>query len=288
VTPPLALRIRFWGVRGSHPVPGAATARVGGNSSCVEVDAGGHTLVFDAGTGLINLGRALLRRKGGRAVHIFLSHTHHDHIEGLRFFEPVYRTGWTCRVYGAGSGSQSLARVLAGVMRPHLFPVSLGELPVPLEIRALADRASVRLRGTPAVEVAARYSGAHPKVGVTLYRVTCGGRSVVYATDVEGPKGGHADVVDFARGTDVLIHDAQYTDDEYFGRGQHKVGWGHSTVRMAAEAARAAGVGQLILYHHDPQHDDAEVGRLERLAQTIFARTRAATEGLEIRLATRP
>jgi ribonuclease BN (tRNA processing enzyme) len=117
-----------------------------------------------------------------------------------------------------------------------------------------------------------------------MYRVTCGGRSVVYATDVEGPKGGHEDVVAFARGADVLIHDAQYTDLEYHGGHLNKAGWGHSTVRMAAEVACAAKVKQLVLYHHDPEHDDAQVHQLERLARTIFPKSRAATEGLEVRL----
>ena len=120
-----------------------------------------------------------------------------------------------------------------------------------------------------------------------LYRITHAGHSVVYATDVESPKGGYEDVVAFARGADVLIHDAQYTDEEYHGGHLNKAGWGHSTVRMAAEAARAAGVGQLFLYHHDPEHDDAEVRQLERLARSIFPHSRAATEGLEVRLAPR-
>jgi phosphoribosyl 1,2-cyclic phosphodiesterase len=287
-----ALRIRFWGVRGSYPVPGPSTIGVGGNSSCVEVSTGGDTLVFDAGTGLIGLGQDLLRRAGdgavrGRSVHIFLSHTHHDHIEGLRFFLPVYSPGWKCHVYGGGNGPNTLERVLAGVMRPRLFPVSLAELPNRLFIRTLGADERIRFRASPRVEVRAHHSHAHPKVGVMLYRVSCGGRSVVYATDVEAARGGHEDVAAFARGADVLIHDAQYTDAEYFRQDFHKIGWGHSTVHMAAEVARAAGVGQLILYHHDPGHDDAEVRRIERSARTIFPRTLAAIEGLELRLALR-
>ncbi len=106
----------------------------------------------------------------------------------------------------------------------------------------------------------------------------------MYATDIEVAKGGHRDVVDFARGADVLIHDAQYTEDEYFGGQLNKSGWGHSTVRQAAEVAREAGVGQLLLYHHDPSHDDAFVGRLERLARRIFPRSRATREGMTVAL----
>lgn len=282
-----ALRVRFWGVRGSHPVPGKSTLRIGGNSSCVEVKAGGHTLAFDAGTGIIGLGNELLLRDGKRSVHIFLSHTHHDHVEGLRFFQPVYRPEWSCSVYGTGSGRHTLERVLASIMKPHFFPVALSEVPTQLSIQTLEKHDRVTLPGKQPVEVLARYSRAHPKVGVTLYRVTCAGRSVVYATDVEAPKGGDQDVIEFARGADVLIHDAQYTDEEYSGGDLTKAGWGHSTVRMAAEAARAADVGELILFHHDPAHDDTEVRRIQRQAQAIFPRSRAAFEGMELRLAAR-
>jgi phosphoribosyl 1,2-cyclic phosphodiesterase len=279
-----ALRVRFWGVRGSYPTPGPATARIGGNSSCVEVTSAKHTLVFDAGTGIIGLGRELMQRNGDPTVYVFLSHLHHDHIEGLRYFAPAYNPRWTCHIYGAGGGTQALQRLLARTMTPRLFPVSLSQLPANLAISSLGKQERIRLKGSPTTVVTTHYSNAHPKVGVTLYRVTCGGRSVVYATDVEAPLGGHDDVVAFARGADVLIHDAQYTDAEYHGTPSNKAGWGHSTVRMAAEAARAAKVGELILYHHDPEHDDAEVRRLEKLARTIFPRTRAASEGLELRL----
>jgi ribonuclease BN (tRNA processing enzyme) len=253
----------------------------------VEVSAAGRIFVFDAGTGIIGLGDQLIQRNDPQSVHIFLSHTHHDHIEGLRFFKPAYHPGWRCYVYWAGSGPKTLRRVLATVMSPWLFPVSMSDLPRPLGIRSLGISEDIRFRGARTAVLAARHSRAHPKTGVTLYRLTCAGRSVVYATDVEAPEGGETDVVALARGADVLIHDAQYTDAEYHAGRLNRAGWGHSTVRMAAEAARAARVGELILYHHDPNHDDAEVRRLERWARRIFPRSRAAVEGLEIALAAR-
>jgi ribonuclease BN (tRNA processing enzyme) len=218
-------------------------------------------------------------------VHIFLSHLHHDHIEGLRFFSPAYSPEWRCNIYGpAGSSADGMGRLLARMMSPRLFPVSLAQMGARIFVHGLKPRQRIELAGPPATEVVARFSRAHPKTGVTMYRVESGGRAVVYATDIEAPKGGHTDVVAFSRGADVLIHDAQYSDDEYFGGHLNKAGWGHSTARMAAEAARDAGVGQLILYHHDPEHDDAEVHRLEALARRIFPRSRAATEGLQIEL----
>jgi phosphoribosyl 1,2-cyclic phosphodiesterase len=280
-----ALRIRFWGVRGSYPTPGPSTVKVGGNSSCVEITAGDQALIFDAGTGLIGLGRELVRRPGEPSVHIFLSHLHHDHIEGLRFFAPMYSPEWNCHVYGAASGApETLERLLARTMSPRLFPVSMAQLPAKLSIRNLKEREHFKFGSRVPTDVLARYSRAHPKVGVTLYRVNRAGRSVVYASDVESPKGGFDDVVALARGADVLIHDAQYNDDEYFGGHLNKAGWGHSTVRMAAEVARAAQVGQLILYHHDPEHDDAEIRHLEKLAQSLFPHTCAAMEGMELSL----
>ena len=276
-----ALRIRFWGVRGSHPMPGRSTLRVGGNSSCVEISTSRHTLVFDGGTGLIGLGHDLLRRNGHGTVHIFFSHTHHDHIEGLRFFGPAYSADWTCHLYGRNNGRRTLKDVLVGAMDQCLFPVALSELAANLDIHDLGDEKRLRLGGKPPLVVHARHSEAHPKPGVVLYRTTYGDRSVVYATDVEAPRGGHQDVVKFARGADVLIHDAQYSEEEYDGE-FNKVGWGHSTVRMAAEVARDAGVGQLLLYHHDPQHDDRFIRKLERAAQQIFPETQAAREGMEV------
>ena len=282
-----ALTVRFWGVRGSYPTPGPSTAGVGGNSSCVEVRSAEHTLVFDAGTGLIPLGRELVQRRGEPEVTIFLSHLHHDHIEGLRFFAPAYTPEWRCVIYGGASAPRALRAMLARMMAPHLFPVSLTQLPAQVTVRHLEERDRVRFHSKQPVVVTARFSRAHPKVGVTMYRVTCAGRTVVYASDVEAPKGGFEDVVSFARGADVLIHDAQYTDAEYHGGHLNKAGWGHSTVRMAAEAARAAGVGELLLYHHDPEHNDTEIHELERFGRSLFPRTRAAVEGMEIRLTER-
>lgn len=278
------VQVRFWGVRGSFPVPGPDTAAIGGNSSCVEIRAGGHVLIFDGGTGIINLGRHLLSGNGTRTLHLFLSHLHHDHIEGLRSFAPFYDKSWHCEVYGPHSGCNEFQRTLETTMEPRLFPVSLGELEANIHIQDLPESDRLVLEGNPTVEIQTQHSKAHPKFGVQLYRVTCGSRSVVYATDVEAPYGGFEDVVSFAKGADLLIHDSQYTDDEYHREVANKKGWGHSTVRMAAEAALAAGVGELIMYHHDPCRTDDQIPALVTLAQSIFPSTQAAREGLVIDL----
>jgi ribonuclease BN (tRNA processing enzyme) len=237
-------------------------------------------MVFDAGTGIIQLGYDLAKSTRQRELHIFLSHTHHDHMEGLRFFGPVYDKRWSCHLYGRGRHT-TLERILASAMKPHVFPVSLDELPGRITLRDLSGDDRIDLGGRPRVVVTSKHSNAHPKVGVLLYRVTCGGRSVVYSTDVEAARGGYEDVVEFARGADVLIHDAQYTEEEYFGK-VNKAGWGHSTIQQAVETAKDAGVGQLVLYHHDPEHDDRHIAQLEREARKIFPASQAAREGLEI------
>lgn len=279
------ITIKFRGVRGSFPVPGPTTAKTGGNSSCVEVRAGGKVILFDAGTGIIPVGHELVRSAGPREVHIFLSHLHHDHIEGLRFFKPFYKPDWTCHLYGPDTASPGLDDHLAQMMRGRFFPLEMSDLLAKIEIHALTPGGKIDLGGRPRVRIAIDHTTAHPRFGVHLFRLECAGKSVVYATDVEAPLGGLEKVVSFAKGADVLIHDAQYTEHEYFRREDNRQGWGHSTVRMAAEAARAAEVGRLVLYHHDPCRKDSQIAPLEKLARKIFPRVTAAREGKSLRIA---
>ncbi len=276
------LRLRFWGVRGSYPTPGAGTVRVGGNSVCMEVRAGRLCLAFDAGTGLIGLGRQLVQERTRGTVHIFLSHYHHDHIEGLRFFQPVYDRRWHTVVYGPSLPRARVDRVLSRSMAPPFFPVSLEELPGRVELRPLKSGSTIRLASPSPVQVLTRLSTAHPKLGVAIYRIEGNGGAVVYATDIESARGGFADVVELARGADVLVHDAQYTEDEYRDALRSRVGWGHSTVAMACEVARAAAVKLLVLYHHDPSHSDRLMRVLEQDARKRFRRSIVAREGLEL------
>lgn len=275
-------KLRFWGVRGSYPTPGASTVRVGGNSVCMEVQVGGLRLAFDAGTGLISFGRQVLQEGVRRTVHIFLSHYHYDHIEGLRFFLPLYERNWHTVVYGPSLPGAAVERVLSRSMAPPFFPVALEELPGRLTLRSVTSGSTIFLKGRGAVRVRTRISRAHPKLGVALYRIEASGRAVVYATDIESARGGFADVVDLARGADVLVHDAQYTEEEYRDSVRSRMGWGHSTVAMACEVARAARVKHLIMYHHDPSHDDRLMRALERDARKLFRASTVAKEGLEL------
>ena len=298
------MKVTFWGTRGSIAAPGPDTARYGGNTSCVEVRAEGHVLIFDAGTGIRALGQALTQEFAERplTVHLFISHTHWDHIQGFPFFVPIFARSATIHVYGAPGQGRSLEKVLRGQMESDYFPVGLGDLAATIDVHEF--RAADFDIGD--VTIAATYLN-HPGMNLA-YRVSHGGRRLVYATDHEpyastlDHLGGRGDegrvfgerldgaLVDFAREADLLIGDAQYTDDEYVAR----IGWGHSPLSAAVTLAVAARVKALALFHHDPMHGDDVVLRMERLACEMIAargaavRCFAAAEGQSLTLGGRP
>lgn len=297
------LRVKFWGVRGSHPTPGPGTVIYGGNTACVEINAGDKTLILDAGTGIILLGRDLVRRvvsdKHPLEVTLLFSHLHHDHTQGFPFFAPAYMSNAKLHVFGPGVSPETLEKVLENNQLPTTFPVGLREMASTKAIRSLHesqvivwDEAGVRVTGADikvgdeALVVRIHKSYAHPG-GVYAYRVEWQGQPVVYATDTEGYVGTDRRLAQFAHEADVLIHDAQYSEAHY--RGQvtglpSTQGYGHSTVTMACELAAAADVGMLALFHHDPAYDDGEIETIEREARTKFENTVAAYERLEITL----
>jgi phosphoribosyl 1,2-cyclic phosphodiesterase len=276
------MRLRFWGTRGSVPTPGPNTVRYGGNTSCVELrGADSELVIFDAGTGLRELGIRLAEENRGAPmdVHLLLSHLHWDHIQGLPFFRPAYDARTTLTIYGPGSAEHSLRELLGLGMDDPFFPVELDTLPARLKVRQLDGEAvgigGLRIESVPCF---------HPSPCVA-YRVDDGVRSVVYATDTEDPFSGRANpVIALAQGADVLIHDAQYVPEDL------KPGWGHSTVDAAVDVAMRAGVGHLVLYHHDPDRGDEALDDVGRRAARLV-RDRAGTmkvsvahEGLEMLL----
>ncbi len=279
----MSLTVRFWGVRGSVPSPGPQTAAVGGNTSCVELRMGDETIVLDAGTGLRGLGERLVAAGRPVALSVLFSHVHWDHIQGFPFFPALFKSGTELSLYGRPDEG-SLESALRQQMTWPNFPVQLDAVPARLRYGSFElDRP---FAVGSAIVRAARLN--HPN-GVVAYRIEHEGRAVVYATDTEH----YAEKVDrrlvsLAEGADLLIYDAQYTPEEYAGViGGPRVGWGHSTWVEGVRIARAAGVGSLVLFHHDPSHDDAAIGAIERAAQTVLPGTVAAREGLEIHLAGR-
>jgi phosphoribosyl 1,2-cyclic phosphodiesterase len=279
----MSLTVRFWGVRGSVPSPGPRTSAVGGNTSCVEVRCGDELIILDAGTGLRGLGDRLVA--GGRPVvgSVLFSHVHWDHIQGFPFFSPLFRPGTELTLVGRPDDGS-----LEGAMRRQMtcpsFPVALDAVPALLSYREIEPGRPFAV-GSAVVRAARLH---HPN-GVMAYRIEHGGRSVVFATDTEHYADRiDSDLVSLAEGADVLIYDAQYTPEEYAGViGGSRVGWGHSTWVEGVRLARAAGVGSLVLFHHDPTHDDAAVDAIERAARSMLPGSAAAREGMEIHLASR-
>jgi phosphoribosyl 1,2-cyclic phosphodiesterase len=276
----MSLTIRFWGVRGSIAAPGPETAAVGGNTSSVEVRCGATRILLDAGTGLRRLGDELLREAPVRA-HLLLSHHHWDHIQGLPFFVPLYLPTTELTVIGPMAERHSMHDVLTHQMTSPVFPVRLDELPSRLETREVKHGSQFEIN-----DVAVRVAKLNHPGGVLAYRLDWAGKSVVYATDTEHYSCVDPALVSLAADADVLIYDAQYTPAEYRGEsGPSKVGWGHSTYEDGAKVARAAGVGKLVLFHHDPRRTDSGVAEIERLAQSLNPGTVAAREGMAIELA---
>jgi ribonuclease BN (tRNA processing enzyme) len=300
--PTTPFRVRFWGVRGSYPTTDPATLRTGGNTSCVEVNAGELRLIFDAGTGIIPLGKEICNGSCPRpTAYVFLSHTHIDHVMGLCFFEPLLRADARSFIFGPGNARGTLPRSLRQLTHSHLFPVTIDELKGRKEIHSLRGGEVIRFpspgkkpvieKNTPPrsqdsgdLAITTHKSAAHPRYGVMLYRVAYRGKSLVYATDIEQQQGGYPDVIEFARGADLLIHDAQYCQDEYYSDVKPKKGWGHSTVEIAAEVAEKAGVKQLALFHHEPTHDDKAMAQIEQQSKLLFPRSLIAYEGMELML----
>jgi phosphoribosyl 1,2-cyclic phosphodiesterase len=279
----MSLTVRFWGVRGSVPSPGPHTAAVGGNTSCVELRLGDEIIVLDAGTGLRGLGDRLVAAGRPVSLSILFSHVHWDHIQGFPFFPALFRASSELSLYGRPDEG-TLEAALRHQMTWPSFPVQLDAVPAQLHYRDFALERPFAV-GSATVR-AARLN--HPN-GVIAYRIEHQGRAVVYATDTEHyPERIDRSLLALAQGADLLIYDAQYTPEEYAGViGGSRAGWGHSTWVEGVRLARAAGVGSLVLFHHDPSHDDAAVAAIEQAAQTVLPGTVAAREGLEIHLAGR-
>src|SRR5688572_15427401 len=295
------LKVQFWGARGSYPAPGAGTVKYGGNTASVAIHAGERTIILDAGTGIIPLGRALTQRalapKRALEVVLLFSHLHHDHTQGFPFFVPAYMPNARLHIFGPGGTPETLSHVLEHNQSSETFPVSLRDMASSKDIHSVREsqviiweETGVRLAESTidlsdeAVLIRIHKSYAHPG-GVYVYRITWRGKSVVYATDTEGYVGTDRRLVEFARGADVLIHDAQYSEEHYRGglAGYPTTqGYGHSTMTMACEVAAASEVGQLILFHHDPAYTDEMIVGMEAAAKTQFPETQAAYEGLEI------
>jgi phosphoribosyl 1,2-cyclic phosphodiesterase len=264
------LKLRLWGVRGSIPTPRPQNLGYGGNTSCIEVRLPGDELfIFDAGTGIRDLGLTLNSPEPGvrRHIHLFFTHFHWDHIQGLPFFRPLYDPNYSMTLYST-CYSSSIRESLAGQMAGPYFPVTFESI--------CSNKQFVNLDAPISLgNLTVRPFPVHHPQGAAGYRIESGGAAIVYVPDREH---GHPELDavlrEHVRDADILIHDAQYTPEEY----ARFKGWGHSTWQEAVEVARECNVKQLVLFHHDPNHDDAMISGILENARSCFPRTIAARE----------
>lgn len=256
-------RIKFWGVRGSIATSGRETNRVGGNTACVEISAAGRIIICDAGTGIRPLGISLVRRQGRSPIsaHILLSHLHLDHYMGLPFFKPLYKRESNFVIAGPRTSRMGFGEALSRAVRPPYFPISLSEMPAGIRLKTLSERpfAIGRIRVVPKPV-------NHPGGALGFRFYFPSGRSLVHITDNE-PDTARAKqmLVEWMRGADILIHDAQYSIARWRGH----LGWGHSPFAYPIELAREAGIARLILFHFDPQDSDRRLALMLRDAQRL-------------------
>jgi phosphoribosyl 1,2-cyclic phosphodiesterase len=270
-------------VRGSIPTPGPTTVRYGGNTSCVEVRVGGEIILLDAGTGLRALGRSLLSEFKDQPLNLtmLLTHTHWDHIQGLPFFGPIYNSRCRLRILGCEGTRKGLVNALTGQMESTYFPVPFHKLPSNIEIEELKN---FNFNIGPVCVRAMRAN--HPGLCVG-YRLFSPDSLIAFFPDTEPRMGGKdRDMIEFLRDVDLLILDSQYDAKEY----QKHVGWGHGCVDDSVALALQAGVKQLSLFHHDPDHDDKRIDKMIQHARRLVAKQKgklkvdAAREGTVIKL----
>ncbi|MDH3701155.1 MAG: MBL fold metallo-hydrolase [Alphaproteobacteria bacterium] len=265
--------VRFWGVRGSIACPGPETVRYGGNTSCLEVRCGDRVMIFDAGTGLRHLGNAL-SAEGPVDVDLFLTHTHFDHICGLPFFAPLYAAGNDIRL-AAGHliPDLELSQVLVEMMMSPLFPIP----PSTFQAIVSYDDFTAGDTRTPAPGITIRTAPLNHPDRATGYRIEYGGKSICYVTDTEHETGRRdARILDLIQGADLVIYDSTYTDEEY----PTYVGFGHSTWQEGVRLVEEAAAKTLVIFHHEPGHDDDFMDGVAAQAEAMRPGTLVAREGM--------
>ncbi len=304
--------VKFRGVRGSYPIAKQEFLGFGGNTSCVEVNVNGHLIILDAGTGLIDVGNELLEKHIASALNpsereairatLLLSHIHQDHIQGFTFFRPLHVPTTQIDVFGNVNYDENLSDELAVLLFGKSFPLDLGDIAGNLNICNIGENEGIILRHgeEPTMKrietdedaipqgddvlITSYRSYAHPQEGVTVYKIAYKDKALVYATDKESYLGGDKKLCNFARGCDLLIHDAQYTTEDYLNSFSPKQGYGHSTFDMALECQRQVDAKQLVFFHFDPAYDDNRLNNIKEHYSGISDKATLAHEGLEIEL----
>ena len=304
-------KIKFRGVRGSYPIANGNYLQYGGNTSCVEVNVNGHLIILDAGTGLIDVGNDLMEQYIASGLTpeertpikatVLISHIHQDHIQGFTFFRPLHIPTSKINVYGNVSYEETLSDELAHLLFGKSFPLDLGDIAGNLNIHDITDTDGIVLRhdSEPIIKrierdedkipqgddvlITCYRSYAHPQEGVIIYKIAYKDKTLVYATDKESYLGGDKKLANFARGCDLIIHDAQYTTEDYLNTFVPKQGYGHSTFDMAIECQKQVGAKKLVFFHFDPTYDDNKLNIIKEHYKEL-ENVQLAYEGLEIEL----
>ena len=302
-------KVKFRGVRGSFPVADKKFLQYGGNTSCVEIQAGKHTIILDAGTGIVKSGDELLEKYIASALEaknrtsirasILLSHIHQDHILGLTFFKPMHIKSTKIDIFGDGSENSDLKENLSNLVFGKTFPLDLSDIRCELNIHNLEKDYAILFKPDCApilakkddikqdsedVVVTFYKSYVHPQNGVIIYKINYKGKSLVYATDKESYFGGDKKFIAFAKNCDLLIHDAQYTSEDYLNTHYPKQGFGHSTYDMALEAMRQTNAKNLVFFHYEPSYDDTKLDKIKELYTTKNKNVYMAYEGFELNI----
>lgn len=306
----MTFKIKFRGVRGSYPTPKASHLKYGGNTACVEVNVRDRLIILDAGTGIIEIGENLTREHilSGNTLKertpinatLILSHIHQDHIQGLPFFSPVFIKTSNLEVYGPDAGKESLKDALATLLFDKGFPVSLEEVQGAININSFSQRQILIIKKSGKhitinasditdeivdeddIIISAYKTTAHPKNGCLCIKISYKDKVMVYATDKECYVGSDKKFIEFAYGCDLLIHDAQYTHQDYISPIMPKQGYGHSTFNMAIETAKLAKAKKLYFFHYDPTYDDNILDMLDNDFKNMTVDFNFSKENLEI------
>ena len=260
----MSLRVKFWGCRGSIACPSPDHLKYGGNTTCLEIDAGGHLLILDAGTGIRELGENIMR-SDQHHVHILLTHTHWDHINGFPFFAPAFNSKKSFEIMAGHLFNKSgVQHVFESQMENPVFPVPLKALTA--ELYFVDFEAGEDIKIAPNVKVRTAFLN-HPN-DATGYRIEYNGKSICLITDTEhGPGQPDQNILGLIEGADLVVYDCTYTEEEF----PNKVGWGHSTWEEGVRLCKAANVKQLGIFHHDPTHDDVFMDKLAEDAKKAWS-----------------
>lgn len=252
-----AMRIKFWGCRGSIPVPDARMIKYGGNTTCLEVDLDGQVMIIDAGTGIRKLGEDLIKRKLHELT-LFITHSHWDHIQGFPFFTPIYSAKTAINIIGCTNSYKQLKDILSNQMSYEYFPISFFDLKSRIKFTETCDN-YFEINGYKINTIRNNHS-----IFTSGIKIQKNGKSFVFITDNEllsrNPITPFREFVEFCKGATYLVHDSQFTEQEYSNR----QGWGHSTFEQSISLANDAGVKNLCFFHHDPNRQDKELSLLTR------------------------